>query len=194
MMTLKNYLSIALMVAITMLISSCSNNKKNVEEKDATAITGKQKYEHKIDSIEAKMQATRDLPLDQGTAMFAMKFYDEYASYFPDEAKSPAYLFKAGELANSLQMPQPALKYLDRLMTKYPKYKNAPYALFMQGMIYDDQLKDTANARKIYLEVIAKYPKSHLAKDAQASIQNLGKSPEELIRAFEKKQDVSTKK
>jgi outer membrane protein assembly factor BamD (BamD/ComL family) len=176
-------------------LTSCSNkqNEKDNTSK-VTLASGKEKYQKMIDSIETKMQATRNMPLDQGTAMFAMRCYDEYASYFPDEEKSPEYLFKAGELANSLQLSQPALTYLSRVMNKYPNYKNAPYALFMQGMIYDDQLKDTANARIKYKEVIAKYPESQLAKDAQASINNLGKSVEELVREFEKKQAASAKK
>lgn len=196
-MKTKKYFSILMMLAISgTMLSSCSNkdNKNDESTGKVTLASGKEKYQHMIDSIETKMQATRNMPLDQGTAMFAMRCYDEYASYFPDEAKSPEYLFKAGELANSLQLSQPALTYLSRVMKKYPNYKNAPYALFMQGMIYDDQLKDTANARKIYKEVIAKYPESQLAKDAEASINNLGKSVEELVREFEKKQAASAKK
>ena len=197
-MKLKKYFFNLMTVTVFgMILTSCSNNA-NKSDKDETGkvtlASGKEKYQKMVDSIETKMKASRNMPLDHGTAMFAMRCYDEYASYFPDEAKSPEYLFKAGELANSLQMPQPALSYLGRLMTKYPKYKNAPYALFMQGMIYDDQLKDTVNARKIYKEVIEKYPESQLAKDAEASINNLGKSVEELVREFEKKQAASAKK
>jgi outer membrane protein assembly factor BamD (BamD/ComL family) len=195
-MKIKNYFSGILVLAITIsLLAACSNNKTEQDDSSkVTLATSKEKYQHMIDSIEAKMQATRNMPLDQGTAMFAMRTYDEYASYFPDETKSPEYLFKAGELANSLQLSQPALSYLSRVMSKYPNYKNAPYALFMQGMIYDDQLKDTANARKMYKQVIAKYPESQLAKDAQASINNLGKSVEDLVREFEKNQAASAKK
>lgn len=191
---LLNFLILSI---VAMCIGACGNDAdKNAQNQvnKATLATGKERYQHMIDSIEAKMQATRNMALDHGTAMFAMRVYDEYASYFPDEKKSPEYLFKAGELANSMQLPQPALGYLNRLMNKYPNYKNAPYALFMQGMIYDDQLKDTANARKIYQQVIVKYPESQLAKDAEASIYNLGKSVEELVREFEKKQAASAKK
>jgi len=197
-MKIKNYLPLLMAFTASMLLlSACSsNNKDNENEKDGkiTLATGKEKYQKMIDSIEIKMQATRTMPLDHGTAMFAMRCYDEYASYFPDETKSPEYLFKAGELANSLQLSQPALTYLSRVMNKYPNYKNAPYALFMQGMIYDDQLKDTANARKVYQQVIEKYPDSQLAKDAKASINNLGKSVEDLVKEFEKNQANSAKK
>lgn len=193
-MHIKNYLSPLPFILVGLLIlSACSNNEQKTDTTGAPK-TGKEKYQKMIDSIETKMQATRNMPLDQGTAMFAMRCYDEYASYFPNEPKSPEYLFKAGEIANSLQLSQQALNYLGKLMVKYPRYKNAPYALFMQGMIYDDQLKDTANARKVYTEVIEKYPDSQLAKDAQASINNLGKSVEELIREFEKKQANTAKK
>lgn len=191
------FLNFLMFSVVALCISACENDEsKNSQDQvnKTTLATGKERYQHMIDSIEAKMQATRNMALDHGTAMFAMRVYDEYASYFPDEQKSPEYLFKAGELANSMQLSQPALSYLNRVMNKYPNYKNAPYALFMQGMIYDDQLKDTANARKMYQQVIAKYPQSQLAQDAQASINNLGKSVEELVKEFEQKQAASAKK
>lgn len=192
----QHHIIITIFSAAMLIISACNNNHNNAEEASVKAgvATGKQRYEQLIDSIEAKMQATRNMPLDQGTAMFAMRVYDEYASYFPDEQKSPDYLFKAGELANSMQLAQPALGYLNRVVNKYPAYKNTPYALFMQGMIYDDQLKDTAGARKIYKQVIEKYPDSQLAKDAAASIGHLGKSVEELVREFEQKNAAAAKK
>ena len=162
------------------LLAACTNTKQQLKDE----IDSKEKllYENKNGRINTKL------------AREVIIHYRYYAEKFPDDSLSVEYLFKAGELANSMQLPQPALGYLNRLMNKYPNYKNAPYALFMQGMIYDDQLKDTANARKIYQQVIVKYPESQLAKDAEASIYNLGKSVEELVREFEKKQAASAKK
>ena len=196
MMTNKLYPHFCSLILLSLvLLSACSSDKKSESENGnkATVATGKERYEQLIDSIEAKMQATRNMPLDQGTAMFAMRVYDEYASYVPDEQKSPDYLFKAGELANSMQLSQPALGYFTRLTNKYPSYKNTPYAIFMQGMIYDDQLKDTAGARKMYKQVIEKFPNTQLAKDAETSIGHLGKSVEELVREFEQKNAAAAK-
>ncbi len=174
-----------------LLFTACQENKKNPHEQQILPI---EKYQAAIDSLENKMHATRNLPIDHATAMFAMKLYEEYASYFPNEKNAPVYLFKAGELANSLQMPQPALNYFNRLINKYPDYKNIPYALFMQAMVYGDQLNDTTKARQVYQSISEKYPGTQLDIDARASIENLGKSTEEIIREFESKQNTSTRK
>ena len=189
-------LSLPLLIISALLIASCGGNKQNTDGTAKPSIEeSKKNYQSLIDSIEKKMQATRDMPIDHGTAMFAMKCYDEYASYFPKEDKSPEYLFKAGEIANSMRFPEPAINYLSRLVTNYPSYKNIPYAIFMKGMIYDDQLKDTANARKMYQEVINRFPNTQMAEDSKSSIKNLGKSVEDLVKEFEKNQpNTSAKK
>ena len=51
----------------------------------------------------------------------------------------------------------------------------------------DNFLNDDAKAKIIYEEVIAKYPNLSYANDAKAAINNLGKTDEELIKEFEKK-------
>ena len=54
--------------------------------------------------------------------------------------------------------------------------------------VYENYLGDLDNAKMIYLEFLEKYPDNEFADDAEISIQNLGKSPEELIRQFEEQQ------
>ena len=51
----------------------------------------------------------------------------------------------------------------------------------------DNYLNDDEQAKTIYEEVIAKYPTSTYANDAKAAIKNLGKTDEELIKEFKKK-------
>ena len=59
--------------------------------------------------------------------------------------------------------------------------------LFLQGFVYESQLHNIIRAKEAYTEFIRKYPRHQLAKDAQFSIENLGKSDEELIKMFEEK-------
>ena len=59
--------------------------------------------------------------------------------------------------------------------------------MFLQGFIYETQLNDTSKARVIYEQVIQKYPNTQFAIDSKASIDNLGKTPEQLIKEFEAK-------
>ena len=87
-----------------------------------------------------------------------------------------------------------AINYFNTVYTKYPNFDKAPYCLFLQGFIYESQLNDTAKARQVYQQVIEKYPNERIAEDAKASIDNMGKTPEELIREFEKKNQEGNKK
>ncbi|MCC6251339.1 MAG: tetratricopeptide repeat protein [Bacteroidia bacterium] len=167
--------------AVALLMSSCGNSKKS-------EVGGKEFYQKQIDSVETQLYGNKKFAIDHATAMFAIKCYEEFASYFPDDAKSADYLLKAADISQGLGSYDAALNYLNKLTTKYPNYKNKAWAILMKAIIYGDVKGDTAQARIYYNEVITQYPESELAKDAEASIKNLGKSPEELIRSFEENQ------
>jgi hypothetical protein len=49
-------------------------------------------------------------------------------------------------------------------------------------------MKNLDKARETYLLFIEKYPADDFTRDAKLAIQNLGKTPEMLIREFEAKQ------
>ena len=71
-----------------------------------------------------------------------------------------------------------------------------PQCLLAEGYLYNDKLKDTANAHKKYSELIEKYPNDHLAQDAKMEIKYLGKTPDEIGKMFEEqnKQKEGNKK
>jgi len=48
-------------------------------------------------------------------------------------------------------------------------------------------LQNYDKATEIYEDFIAKYPESAFADDARISIDNMGKTPEELIQEFERR-------
>ncbi len=60
--------------------------------------------------------------------------------------------------------------------------------MFLKGYVYENDLRDLETAKKIYEEFLVKYPDDEFADDAEISIKNLGKSPEELIKEFEEQQ------
>jgi len=82
---------------------------------------------------------------------------------------------------------QKAIELFDRLMVEYPDYEKVPECLFMKAFIYDNNLQEYDKAKEVYLEFLEKYPDDEFADDARASINNLGKSLEEIIREFEEK-------
>lgn len=188
----KLYLCIALLLGI-ILASSCSNHSTENANESTDSVKIKTAKRYLIDSLEKKMYSARTASMDMATASFAMRSYDDYATTFPNDSISANYLFKAGELANSMQYAQPALNYFKRLNKRYPTYENTSYSLLMQGIIYQDLLNDTANARLMYATVMKQFAGLQVAKDAEASIKNLGKTPEQLIKEFEAKNAAETK-
>jgi hypothetical protein len=55
------------------------------------------------------------------------------------------------------------------------------------GYIHENYFQELGKAKAIYEQFLQRYPDHDFADDAQISIENLGKSPEELIRIFEEK-------
>ena len=61
--------------------------------------------------------------------------------------------------------------------------------MFLLAQLYDDasMLNDESEARTLYHQIIREYPESPYANDAKACIKNLGKTDEQLIEEFMKK-------
>lgn len=164
---------------------SCSNNSGNEEgAADGKPPITKEVLQKNIEEVEKKAQAHTELDLATANSLLAL--YSDYAKNNPEDPKTPEYLFKAGRIATTMKLGKQAVQYFEQAYS-YKDFDKAPDALFLKGFVYESVLNDTANARKTYEEVITKYPDSHLANDAKASIENMGKTPEELIREFEKK-------
>ena len=59
------------------------------------------------------------------------------------------------------------------------------------GFTYANLLKDFENAKYNYQRFIDKYPNHALVHDTKILIENLGKSPEELIKSFQEKENIN---
>jgi outer membrane protein assembly factor BamD (BamD/ComL family) len=163
----------ALLVAV-----SCSNKKEDVQAS----------LKASIDSSEKVLYATAATSaVDAKIGEKAVAAYIRYVEKFPADSNSADYLFNAAEVASAIKMTQSSLLYFEKFEKQYPTNSKAPMALFLQGFIYENDLSDFGKATIKYQEVIKKYPNSKIAVDAQACINNLGKSPEELINEFEEK-------
>jgi outer membrane protein assembly factor BamD (BamD/ComL family) len=170
MKSIKALISILAMVVI---LASCSSSHD--------------KLQAEIKSIEDSLFADATKMIDKKMAEELIGKYVEFADQFPDDPETPATLFKAGDMAMNLNMGQKAIGIFDRIMEYYPDYEKTPQCLFLKGYIYENDFRDLQMAKQIYEEFLEKYPDDEFADDAAISIQNLGKSPEELIREFEQR-------
>ena len=111
--------------------------------------------------------------------------YQDFAEAWPDDSLAPVYLFKAASMIMNLQDGPGAIALFDEIRTSYPDYEKAPLCLFFTGYVQENILGDIDQARETYTLFIETYPDHDFADDAQASIKNLGKTPEQMIEEFE---------
>lgn len=98
-------------------------------------------------------------------------------------------LLKAAGLAKTVDNPKKALELYQKVSEGLPNHKKAPTALFMTGFVYENDLNDLAKAKETYESFLKRYPNDQdFADDAQKSLSMLGKSPDEIIKEFEKNQ------
>jgi tetratricopeptide (TPR) repeat protein len=96
-------------------------------------------------------------------------------------------MLKAAGLAKTIQQPQKAIELYQKVVDRHPQHKKAPTALFMIGFVQENDLNQLDQAKATYESFLAKYPNDpDFTDDAQNALKLLGKSPEEIIREFEK--------
>ena len=174
---MKLYRNLLLLLVLTTTIISCEPANK----KDAT----------KIKETEDALFSANDGFIDKTNALELVDMYVNYTDNYPADSMAVEYLFKAAEFCLNLGEGQRAIALYDRVIIEYPDFRKVPECLFLKAYVYENYLGDLENAKAIYLLFIERYPDNEFADDAQVSIQNLGKSPEELIRQFEEQQAIS---
>lgn len=127
------------------------------------------------------------LKLNDSTALRVLQGYQNFAKEYPEDAQTPEYLFKAGEVANALGRHQEAVAILANLPDRYPAFNKGAEALFLAAFVTESSLNDKEGAQRLYAEVIKRYPKSPLREQAELSIQNMDKSLDDLVKEFEAK-------
>lgn len=168
---MKKYIIFLVTVLFVGLILSCTSKKQN-------------KY-NEVKALENEVYSMKMLDKDKGTQL--IDAYVDYAKEYTEDTAAAEFLFKAGDIAMNMGMGSQAILYYDKVMVLFPDFEKVPESMFLKAFIYENQLGDLQQAEKFYKLFIEKYPVHVLAKDAKASLMYLGKSPEELIKIFQEK-------
>jgi len=170
---MKNYKFILFIITI-LVFSSC----KQQSERDIAV--------ENILEMETRLYGdTIITEIDPTTASNMIQAYISFAENFKEDSLAPEYLYKAADISMNMNQGSQAILYLENLKLKYPDYKNIPVCLFLQAFIYEDQLKDYKTAESLYNQFMEKYPNHELYDDAESSVNNMGKSLEEIIESFQ---------
>jgi outer membrane protein assembly factor BamD (BamD/ComL family) len=138
-----------------------------------------------ISSMESRLFSPAATGFSQASADSLVDLYARFAKRFPSDSMAPHYLFKAGGVSMNLREGAKAIGFYDKILADYPAYSRAPLCLFFKGYVQENVMRNLDQAKETYLVFLEKYPNSDFADDAKAALQNLGKSPEQMVREFD---------
>ena len=145
-----------------------------------------------IEKTEKRLFGQTDQSVSKEAIDSLMTSYEAFIQKYPDDTLSPVFLFKAGGIAMNSGYAEKAVASFDRLMKEYPAHEKAALGLFFKAFVQENLMQNLDQARETYLLFIEKYPGNEFADDARASVENLGKTPEQMIREFEAKQKADS--
>jgi len=162
---------------------SCSNSTKS--EKDILLDS--------ISNLEKDCFDNINNTYNHKVALKTLVMYQKFINKYPSDSLTAHYLYTSAQLSKSINLYGEAIRKYELYIKQYPKTKEAAKSNFMVGMIYENDLKDTVNAKKAYQNFIKNYPNNDLVDDAEFLIQNLSLTNEELIQMLEAKSKLSEK-
>lgn len=121
---------------------------------------------------------------DKSTAESLRKDYSSFVKRFPEDTLSPYFLHRSAEIALGMNLAEESVKDLDTLIEKYPQYKFLAEAFFFKGFIQENHQKNIDAARQTYSRFLITFPDHPLYEQVKTTIDNLGKSPEEILQGF----------
>ena len=142
--------------------------------------------------MENRLSSSVTVNFDKAKADSLLGLYNKFILRFPNDSLSPKYLFRCAQLAMANGDGQKSLEMFDRFITAFPDNPKAPSCMFFKAYVYENLLHNLDKAKEIYLTFAKKYPNNEFARDARIAVQNLGKSPEEMVREFEARQKADS--
>ncbi len=182
---MKNFFFLLTLCAVC-LSASCQRTEINDTAQTAPETRTEKTALREIDKLEAKLRKAKNIKDEMPAAQELVKLSETFGKKYPLHKKSPDVLFKGGDVARGIGNYGKAVQLWGQVWRNYPDYGRAPDAVFMQAFTFENNLSDLENAKKYYRRVIEDYPEHPLHEQALTALKNLGKSPEELIREFQK--------
>jgi TolA-binding protein len=115
---------------------------------------------------------------------------EEITNDYPESKLAPESISQLASIYQNKQIKnlsekeslEKAIQLFIKLHDEYPSSEYAPSGLFMAGFIYANDLKNFDEATKYYHQFLKEYPNDDLAASAQAELDNMGLTPEEILQ------------
>ena len=160
-MILKNIIYIFI---LSFLFLSCSN--KNIEQSEITETN------LEFQMIEAYQEGLKEFK--RGDVLLAAKKFNEAEVLYPQSDVAPRAALMAAYSYYSQSYYGDSIAELDRFLRVYPNHKDISYAEYLLALCYYEQIVDEKkdletiqNSKKIFLDIVKKYPNSDFATDSE---------------------------
>jgi len=144
--------------------------------------SGREKLISEIESLEESIRAQAMPDKTEGGKL--VNKYLEFADSFPEDTITPTVLYNASRLSLAINDPGQSLEILQRLVENYYNSKPVADAYVLSGFIYETEYQDYVQARYWYELFLKEFPNHSMYEDVRATVNNLGKSPEEIVAEF----------
>jgi TolA-binding protein len=152
---------------ILILIVSCSTKKSDKELFD------KAKRDLKENKVPEAVMAFEKVVNEHSESKLAPEALSELAAIYQNKQDK-----SISEEENLVK----AVSLFKRIHDEYPKSEYAPSGLFMSAFISANDLKKYEEATSLYKQFLQEYPDNDLAASAKAELDNMGLSPEEILK------------
>lgn len=129
--------------------------------------------------------------LDNSVVKSLVDDYIAYAEAHVADSLAPMYRFKSADILMNTGNSVEALHQLDYIIERNPRFHKMADVYFLKGYILENHLGELGRAKTVYDKFLAKYPEHEFADDVRISLRYLGRSPEELIKEFEKRNQAN---
>jgi len=126
--------------------------------------------------------------INRNAALRYVDACEAYALVYPEGEKTASFLFRAAEIAKSIQTYPKVLSLYDWIIERYPNYEKTPTTYFLKGFVLENDLQNNDKAKEVYDAFIQKFPTHELRDDVEFLLEHLGKSDEEIRKIIESKQ------
>lgn len=173
--------------------------------------TPEERLLYRIDNLEKQVQENPD---DLSNAQLLVYAYRNFVTANKGNEKNPDFCMKGAKLASGLGESFLALELYNTIEKDFPAFGDMPYVLFLTAVEYEqrapaqwqrnlaaqrpfngfaaqfrnvDKAYFTEKAKEYYTLFLKKFPTHTLAKDAQLSLESIGKTDDEVVRTLLKK-------
>ncbi len=160
-------------IIVSIVFYSCNSKSKKIEN---------------INNLKAEVYSEKDgYNAEKADKLIAA--YVDFANKYPKDSSSASYLYDGANMCMHINKNDKAIELLDNILNNFSDHKQ-PDCIFLKAYIYENNIGDMDKAKKFYEELIEKFPEHKLAKvEAKFSLENLGKSAEEIFNIIQSKMD-----